>query len=75
MAFQVLVKEQGALFLPSLPSSTLNKPNSAAEFWAAAVWNRRFISAVALAQSDTGKADRETGPPRAAPLPSVSHSH
>lgn len=38
MPFQVLVKEQGALFLPSFPSSTLTNANPAAGLWGAAVW-------------------------------------
>ena len=78
MAFQVLVQKQGALFLPSFPSSTLKRTNSAAELWVAAVWDRRFTHLWIWLKATWGKADRETASPQAAstaPFTSTLHLH
>lgn len=58
MAFQVLVQKQGALFLPSFPSSTLKSTNSAAELWVAVVWDRRFIHLWIWLKATWGQADK-----------------
>ena len=47
-----LLRKKVPFFLPSFPSSTLKSAPSAAVLWVAAIWDRRFISPVDLAQSN-----------------------